>query len=386
MNNKSPLDNKRPLLITLVILLTFTFFLSKILLIGQSFLQSSVSPPSWLQQQWLEYPGGSEVLYLRKNFNLATQPDWAFLSVSAIDEFIVYLNGQSIGGKYVPGEAPAEVYDVTPILQIGKNTLAIRSASQQKHINAQAIAKLNWRALGENLTLSTNHSWRAEHKELSQRHGLIAWFQNDYKDDLWANTTSNVNSPFMLTNSLFISSTELQKLQPANWIWVNHLDFRRINISKTFTLNTHNISNAWLAISTEGSYQLSINGLVFPTRSMQQEKMEYFTIAPYLKKGKNMITVQFQSAENRLDKIALSGLITTKDTQLDYSLSPKWNCENIPCRSASVSPGQVRPTLKAVVLTEPLKYTLLQGYKQFKWFIFIFITCLIFIQQYKLIR
>jgi len=150
-----------------------------------------------------------------------------------------------------------------------------------------------------------------------------------------------------------------------------------MNISQSFELNADNISNAWLAINIQGSYQLTINGLAFPTRFPQQDKMEYFSIAPYLQKGKNDISFQIQSAGYRLDKIAVSGLITAHGSQIGFSIDPKWYCENALCRFALIAPGQYLPLLKAVVLTEPLKYTLLQWYTQFKWFLLVFFASLL---------
>ncbi|RLA53822.1 MAG: hypothetical protein DRR42_03725 [Gammaproteobacteria bacterium] len=344
---------------------------------GQLFLQPSASQPSWQQQQWLGYPDGSEILYARKNFNLVVKPEWAFVTVSAIDEFSIYLNGQLIGEKKLPGGTPAEAYDVTPVLQLGKNTLAIRSESQQRHRNAQTIARLNWRVLGNDTFLSSYGSWRVDNKESFQRQGQVAWFQNEYEDSGWTNAIPATNTFDKQAILLSISSDELQKLRPINWIWINHLGLRHMSISRNFTLNTEKIGNAWLAINIDGSYQLTINGLAFPTRSARQDAMEYFAIAPYLQKGKNSITLQVQSAENRLDKIAITGLVTTNSSQKSFRVDSEWHCGKALCRFSSIAPGQYPPILKAIVLTDPLKYTLLQWYKQFKWFFLVFFTSLI---------
>ncbi len=370
-------NNNKTLFISLVILLLFAFFLSKIFLKGQAFLQISNFFPSWQQQQWLEYPGGSEVLYVRKSFNLNSPAEWAFVSVSAKDEFIVYLNGHIIGKKTLYAEQPVEVYSATPFLQLGRNTLAVRSVSQQRYISAQTIAKLHLRTLGKITTLSSDKSWRVENKELFQKQGLLKWFENDYVDNAWLLATTKLNNLDKQTSPLTISSDELQKLQPTNWIWLNYLNLRRLKISKTFKLDTDTINNAWLSISTEGSYQLTINDLVFPTKSKQQEKMDYFSIAAYLQKGKNEISIQFQSASNRLDKVAISGFITTRNSLINFSVAPEWNCGKKLCQYVSIVPGQYLPILKATILTAPLKYTLRQGYKQFKWFMLILLSCLL---------
>ena len=80
--------------VALIILCVFSLLFSHLLFVSHAFFQKSTTLPNWQGQTWLEYPNSSEVLYTRKNFNVNVQAEWASLTVSAVDEFSVYLNNE----------------------------------------------------------------------------------------------------------------------------------------------------------------------------------------------------------------------------------------------------------------------------------------------------
>ena len=87
--------------------------------------------PSWGNARWIEAAGGAApVSYFRYATTLNDQPDGAFVTIAASQVFRLYVNGFYVGSNssdFRRGNIEqAYMYDVTSILKVGQNVVAIR--------------------------------------------------------------------------------------------------------------------------------------------------------------------------------------------------------------------------------------------------------------------
>lgn len=83
---------------------------------------------------WSASSGGDDVfVYFRKTFWLTKAPTSALIRITADDDYWLYVNGVFVGSdSYYFGNAPefhwqtAELYDITPLLNAGKNVIAVK--------------------------------------------------------------------------------------------------------------------------------------------------------------------------------------------------------------------------------------------------------------------
>ncbi len=368
----------------------FAAFFTLVLERGHSFLQLRSVPITWQQAHWIKYPGGSEVLYVRKRFNLASFPQRAHLKIAAMDNFEVYINGRLIKKKILEGENPSEVYDVASMLRLGSNLLAIRSVSQRKGVDAQIIAELDWKCLGKEYLLASGSDWRVEQREFFQRHGLLTWIRTDFDEGAWPFATLVPTAQIAgIARPLSIHFAAFQRMSANDWLWHNYLHVRRANFMRVLNIDTRMIYGAWLGVSVNGSYQLSINDLIFPKEMGSINQMKLYSIAPYLSAGENRFIVQVYAEKNGLPKIAMTGGISTSEGWMDFSGNQQWQCLEKSCQIILLEPITTdAPQIVESSLTPPIKYILQQWQKRFSLFGIVFlgtlIPSLLFIPLFKL--
>lgn len=356
---------ERSIGITIMLLICFSLLMTIILELTDDFEQLKANQPDWSDAQWLEYPQSSDVLYLRKSFVLDAIPEWAVVTVSAVDNFVVFVNGQALGEKKLPGGVPEEIFDITSLLKPGKNTLAIRAVSSQKHMQSRAIATLQWQHLGKIHRIGTNQSWRVSNKEEIQNQGKITWNQQRFIDNEWhqANVLTNFNPE--PTEALIISANNLSKLHSRNRYLSSQMQLKAISLSNTFIIEATTIQGAWIGINVEGKLQIAVNQFVFNAQFGAENKVLLFSLKPYLKSGENKLYIQILNPKKRLFKIGLSGLVSTSTGDIDLSAKQAWDCYPQPCEldMHTVIAGQL-PRLKWVELSQPKGYAWAQWQKR----------------------
>ncbi|GEM_PF-4694294 len=363
--------------LTFVILALFAGLFSVVLDSNRQLVQSLDHYPEWQQAQWIEFPGSSEILYARKRFNLESTPSWAYLVISAVDNFEVYVNNNAIGGKTYVGGRPTAIFDISTSMKIGTNLIAIRSASQSRGMSGQVLVKVYWKNLGQENSLLSGNDWRVENRELSQRQGLLAWNKLEFDDGSWSSAVPIFSSMGDTSRPLSISVEALGHLRARNWLWQTNAKNKQDFFFRLVKVDSSEINAAWMGVSVEGAYQLTINDFIFAKRIATQDKMDVFSIAPYLEHGSNRIGVQIYTKENTPHRVAISGFVSDSKKGIDFSADQYWKCGDSACNVVGLSPLQI-PRLNISHLIPPPTYTLERWKKRSVLFITIFFSTLIF--------
>ncbi|MBF0381714.1 MAG: hypothetical protein HQL69_11885 [Magnetococcales bacterium] len=332
-----------------------------------------MNSPDWGQSAWLIYPGGSEVLYLRKKITLSGLPKLATISVAATDTFEAFINGQKVGGQEFMGGTPSETLDITPQLKTGQNIIAIRSVSSTSGVPAQGIARLMCAGYYCRDLIDNNSAWRTEHSEKKQRNGLITWKHPDYNDVHWPMPTMLHTPPANPVIAPVLSAEDLLELHKGYWIWTPRMLENATSFTRKFNIPEHRIISAWLGISVDGYFRLSVNGITFDRQTSSRSKMGVFNIAPYLHHGTNTVTVLASNDESPY-RIAITGLVRTPQTVRSFSSDQQWF---LPDHKRAVSLFKISnspPSLFLSELSDPTNFIFKQWIDR-TWK-FLFILCL----------
>lgn len=141
---------------------------------GTSLLSNSQiqAPVGQWPAQWIMPPGIDPDVYgvyhFRKSFDLAEIPVQFIIHVSADQRYNLFLNGKSIGlgpARSDPQHWMYDTYDLAPLLNKGKNTLAAQVWNMGEHAPyAQMTVQTGFIVQGQSdleKTVNTNNSWKA---------------------------------------------------------------------------------------------------------------------------------------------------------------------------------------------------------------------------------
>lgn len=139
---------------------------------------------------WADEEYANAYCHLRRVFEVGEVAMKATLQISADTGYAVWVNGRYVGrgpGPYVREVRPVDAYDVTDLLQPGRNVICalghwwgVTSHSRPKGCPG-VLAELAWEdADGERRALGTDGRWRAKlseawAREVPKRSGALAW-------------------------------------------------------------------------------------------------------------------------------------------------------------------------------------------------------------------
>ena len=309
--------------LTLVILVTFAALFASVWRRGQALDQPLPTKFELEPAAWVGYPGGSDVLYLRKSMVLATVPARAWLRVAAIDAFEVYLNGQRIGREEYIGGWPSGVYDVAGLLRAGRNVVALKAESTTFGTTATLAASLEWiGTLGVEHAIATDSTWRVERRQRFSGLGVHAWFEPDFLDHDWS--WSEVVTPGDVT----LIPPELPLAAVASdprgeWIW--HADRLATSgsFARPFVLEDAPVREAWISVAASGAVLVAVNGQLLGPVAGSERNMEVFEIASMLRPGTNTLFVHV-SGETRPMRVGIRGQVRTDRYTLELSSDDRW--------------------------------------------------------------
>ncbi|MFA6480841.1 MAG: discoidin domain-containing protein, partial [Victivallaceae bacterium] len=134
---------------------------------------------------WYPEPTVNDVVrYFRKSFQIepGVAIGKAMLQICADDAFTVYVNGRQIGtGGFRP-----ELYDVTSLLESGRNSIAI--LAREFSICEGVLAELTLiDSRGEVKRISTDSTW------LAAKEPIPGWTEPGFDDSKWLNAIRSVN-------------------------------------------------------------------------------------------------------------------------------------------------------------------------------------------------
>jgi hypothetical protein len=166
---------------------------------------------------WMNDTISSDVLLTRKNFELSSLPETASLRITGTSQYQLYVNGEYVcrgPARSAPHHQSFDILDISKVLNIGKNTIAVRVHQQQKkfsyHMKQRGglLAQLDMAFNGKEEHVFTNSNWQVspqlswdnntqtisrfqqivnDHVDMSKH--LKGWKDIDFDDSDWSSAT-----------------------------------------------------------------------------------------------------------------------------------------------------------------------------------------------------
>ncbi len=218
----------------------------------------------WLGARWITAPNISgTTAFFRKSFDLGALPRGAFLEVQGSQSLEIYANGTQLDNTdddFAAGATNrAYVYDVTPFLQTGRNTIAL--CAMNRDDGTPAMRAVIGLAFGDQRqTLPSGSTWLATGS--SQIAGgpcsitsVRDWASPGYNDEAWQNATAlttkappdGVMPERPITFETPVATTWLSAGSGSDAFL-----YRAVNLPST--------SDAWLRVASSGQAQVFLNG------------------------------------------------------------------------------------------------------------------------------
>lgn len=168
------------------------------------------------EAQWIWMPENiqSDVMLARRSFNLNEIPNEAILRISASSKYELYINGKAIcqgPARSAPHHQSFDVLDIKSVLNIGKNTIAVRVHYQKGtvsyHLNGRAglLVQLDLGNTNSSETIISDKNWKVN------------------ADTSWDNNSSQMNRFQLVVNDNIdfnkkINDFETINFDDTNWI------------------------------------------------------------------------------------------------------------------------------------------------------------------------
>jgi hypothetical protein len=267
--------------------------------------------PSWHGARWIVVPGSSgAVAYFRKTITLEAPPTAAFLTVQAEQVYSLYVNGRRLADTQHEFESGAtnlaHIYDVTPFLQAGVCTIALRVVQSDE--GAPALRAVLGVSLGSGLEVFPSDStWRVTaDPQLAQPFdplGGLDWGSAVFRDDAWEGA-GYLSGPQPPNGALHVDPVVFEAPLSADWVSLapapDAFFYRSLTLPPAKSL--------WLRIAATGAAQVFINGHLIiqqttalgpvaatqpsmPTLPAGTQIAGVYDVTPYLHAGANDLAI-----------------------------------------------------------------------------------------------
>lgn len=310
--------------LAVAVLAVFSLLMSYVLERGQALLQPSSKPfLDWHGASWLGAAEDSSVVYLRKTWVTPSRPIAAWLTIAATDQFEVFLNGQRLGRGEYAAACPYALLDVSNALTQGPNVLAIQVTSSTHQVAARAKALLSFRLRENWERVASDGSFKVENRLRRGTDVSLAWSDAAFNDADWspAELTSTDPLPMISVTTLPLPLRELGS--QSYWIWQPNWQTSTGSFQRTFMLSEPSVQSAWLGVSTDGVYVVSINDRVFSPATGTERRMDVLDISQYLVRGPNELRVQVVGAQAPM-RLAVEAGIESAGRIQDLSSDARW--------------------------------------------------------------
>jgi len=274
-------------------------------------------PPPLQPADWIRPVEDTPQGYFRKEIFVDQPVREAWLTVSATDEFQLYLNGESVGHETFVSAKASGVYDISRRLTPGKNVIAASIHRQSYPGTARLALRLDLRDYsGRERTVVTDGSWRVSPLEERQANGLYLWYATEFNATQWSFAT---DSGPVREGEVFPVAFDPESISAApRGRWILHPDpvSRTAYFEKEVVLPSR-VRDAWIRISAPEHYVLSLNGFPVADRDGDERQMDLYDITPLLRSGTNRILI---GSASRLGppRIFAEGRVRTRDGRLIF--------------------------------------------------------------------
>lgn len=248
-------------------------------------------PLTWNQSQWISPQQAEPVGYYRAILDFQTDVKRAVLQLAATDSFELYLNGRKIEEKQRKSLMATGVYDVGPLLHVGKNVLAVAV----KRATFPAAVGLRYEltaidSLGRILKFQSTTQDKVM-SLLPQQVGKHYWYSNQFDDASWSNTKAMQGS-----NAINLVRFDPQLLmtiaQPEAFLLSSPQSWR-VSTQTQFDFDPEDKVQVWFAMVSESPYEVTVNGISLGIFPVNFEELELKSIQTKLVKGQNTLKVEF---------------------------------------------------------------------------------------------
>ncbi len=346
--------------------------------------------PQWGNAQWVRATDGQgPVTYFRHSFALNAPPNSAFVVVTANQIYTLYVNGTYVGSNrkdFVRGDFPkASVYDVTSVLSVGANVVALSAVNVDNAI--PAVRASIGLVRGSTIYRDGSGSGWVATANSSLVHPRFAYLPGSSWNDATfdASAWSAVQKDVTLTLSPTTAVNPLLYERSAASQWISVGVSPDAYFVRQFSLPL-NYNSAWLRLAATGTADVYINGNQFISWNGQptlviQDLTTYlsddgtvipprtglatgiYNISPYLHPGVNSIGVHVispgaSSAQTGLtsSSAALSADMLLSDTSGQgtwLSSDTQWRVSDHPVDSWTQGGPTVKSWSSPVLIARP---------------------------------
>lgn len=314
--------DKKDLVVGLVIIIIFAITYSYLIVSTLDSYRSHEYLPDWHDAHWIKAGETSGSGYFRKQVNISSLPNRAYIVGAGTDELSAYINGKYIGKKYYFGTKVTGIFDVTSLLREGENLLAIKIDSDTLGVAPELILRLlmldyngNWHEV------VSDQTWRTFQQSDFQHATGASWFSLAYKDYHWPHAELVTNRAFTPVTPLAVPEYVFKSFPRGDWIWFG--DEKDSVFSNVFNVDGDEIYDAWLGVSTQGWYSLLINGVPVVSQYGNRKTMNLINIGPYVQLGENSLWIEVES-EASFPKLLVSGSVSTDVGITELDTTNNW--------------------------------------------------------------
>lgn len=279
----------------------------------------------WGHAHWVAPKKASASGYYRTELMIDSLATKAILQVAAPDHFEVYVNGKKAGANSFTSIVASGIYDITSMLDVGPNLIAIRVVKKTYSGAASLIVNGYWQdSINHRHSIVTDtESWRVSTKQESQAAGDVSWYDEQFIDDQWEKPAPYTPQDHEIIQDLSVPPELYAEFPKGEWIWSRDTSALNGTFRRNFDLDGSGIDSAWLGIATNGTYKLAVNDNLLLTGSPGNSNMDTFNIGRYLKLGHNNITVEITSHQPGI-RLAVAARVLVDGKRVELSSDQNW--------------------------------------------------------------
>lgn len=278
----------------------------------------------WGGARWISLPEAAATGYFRMNFLAPGKVNEAYVRIAATDSFKLYVNGSLLADSKFYSFHPSQMIDIAAYIKPGMNVIAIRVARETYGSGPELIVNGVWRSGAQTGLIRSNLEWKVFAQEAHQLSGAVQWYDSEFIDSAWPSATlAAAGERLVVPLRPWFDEAMMARFPNGHWVWSRE-DYLRATFRREVELEGRRLEQAWLGISAHGIYILTVNDvLVVPSAAITEEYMDVYDIAPYLRQGKNVVTVDV-SDDERGGRVLVSGAARLDGRWVDFSSDHRW--------------------------------------------------------------
>lgn len=279
----------------------------------------------WGNAAWIAPKKATSSGYYRTKLMIDSLATKAVLQLAAPDHFEVYVNGKKVGANSFTSIFTTGIYDITSLLEMGPNLIAIRVVKKTYSGSASLIVNGYWQdSINQRHNIVTDtESWRVSTKQESQAAGTVSWYDEQFLDEQWEKPVPYSLEDNAIIQDLSVPPEVYAEFPKGQWIWSRDTSALNGTFRRNFDLEGSQIDSAWLGIATNGTYKLAVNDNLLLTGSPGNTNMDTLNIGRYLKLGHNNITVEITSHQPGI-RLAVASMVSVDGKRIELSSDQNW--------------------------------------------------------------